>query len=208
MLKMECPDCQEWIHLPFKTRAAEMVCPGCSGIVPVKDVYIAAGPFLIARDVLFKSVPRYKRLIVEAEKEVAGILRNTEKTDHISIKSMKMFINNLKELLNGCRDDARHALDDAGVEYSINQHTFQGNIVNISLTGACIDGKSVPLDRLWKEITIHLRRNEGGPLALKGRVVWIGDGNKMGVRFMANDEKTHDVVEDYIREKSLFQKLL
>lgn len=37
---------------------------------------------------------------------------------------MKTFINNLKELLNGCRDESRHMLDDKGVEYSINQHTF------------------------------------------------------------------------------------
>jgi len=202
MLKMECPDCQEWIHLPFKTREAEMVCPGCSGIIPIKDLYVAAGPFLIAREVLFKSVPRYRRLILEAEKEVAGILK-AEKADNISLRSMKMFINNLKELLDGCRDEARHVLEDNGVEYSINQSAFQGNIVNISVSGACIDGKSVPLDRLWKEITVHLKRADARPFAIKGRVVWIGDGNKMGVKFMTDDEKTRSAVEAYIRKKSI-----
>ena len=203
MLKMECPGCQEWIHLPFKTRAAEMVCPGCSGVIPVKDLYVAAGPFLIARDVLFKSVPRYRRLILEAEKEAAG-LKNSEKVDNISLRSMKMFINNLKELLDGCRDEVRHTLNDNGVEYSINRLIFQGNIVNLSVSGVCIDGKNVSLDRLWKEITVHLKRDEGETCAIRGRVVWIGDGNKMGVKFLTDDEKTRDAIEDYIREKSLF----
>lgn len=203
MLKMECPGCQEWIHLPFKTRAAEMVCPGCSGLIPVKDLYVAAGPFLIARDVLFKSVPRYRRLILEAEKEAAG-LRNSEKVDNISLRSMKMFINNLKELLDGCRDEARHALNDNGVEYSINRLIFQGNIVNISVSGTCIDGKNMSLDRLWQEITVHLKRAEAETCSIRGRVVWIGDGNKMGVKFLTDDEKTRDAIEDYIREKSFF----
>ncbi|MBI4949825.1 MAG: PilZ domain-containing protein [Deltaproteobacteria bacterium] len=200
---MECPGCQEWIHLPFKTRAAEMVCPGCTEVIPVKDLYVAAGPFLIARDVLFKSVPRYRRLILEAEKEAAG-LKNSEKVDNISLRSMKMFINNLKELLDGCRDEARHALNDNGVEYSINRLIFQGNIVNLSVSGVCIDGKNVSLDRLWKEITVHLKRDEVETCAIRGRVVWIGDGNKMGVKFLTDDEKTRDAIEDYIREKSLF----
>lgn len=208
MLKMECSKCNEWIHLPFHSQASEVLCPGCTEVIPVKDVYVAAGPFTISRDVLFKNIYKYKRLVLEAEREEAEIKGkgNGLKTHEISARSIRMFILNLKELLDGCRDNVRHHIED-DVEYTINGASSVGTVVNISLTGICVEGKVVELDRLWKDIVVHLRKDvDSDPAQLHGKIVWVNNSGHMGIKFTNGDKKTHKMIEEYIKARGLFAK--
>ncbi|MBI5587015.1 MAG: hypothetical protein HY889_01460 [Deltaproteobacteria bacterium] len=68
MFKIECASCNSWFHLPFNSEGDEVECPNCSKKTPAKDVYVAAGPYMIFREVLIKNMPKYRRLILEAEK--------------------------------------------------------------------------------------------------------------------------------------------
>ena len=52
MLKTECPKCKGWIVLPFQTGTEEITCSECSEPIPVKDVHVSAGPFMIYREAL------------------------------------------------------------------------------------------------------------------------------------------------------------
>lgn len=208
MLKMECSNCNEWIHLPFHSQCSEVVCSGCSALIPVKEVFVAAGPFLISRDVLHKNIYKYKRLVLEAEKEANEIQKkgNGQRSHDLSARSINMFISNLKELLGGCRDTIRHRLEDDKVEYTITRHSYKGHVVNISLSGICIDSeKAARIDKLWSEIVIHLKTS-ADTSSLPGKIVWLGS-NMMGIKFLKNDGQTRKVIEDYIIEKSLLKRI-
>lgn len=208
MLKVECAKCNKWIHLPFHGEVRETRCPGCGAVIPVKDVYIAAGPFMIYREVLLKNMHKYKRLLAEAEKEMTELKDkgHGQKTYDVSANSVKMFITNLKELLDGCRGKVRHQLmEECPVEYSIHGQTLQGKIVNISLSGVCIDmGSGAPHARPGDRVSVSFKADDKtGHFSIEGEIAWIGKGNQIGVRFSDIPEKSQELIQEYIIEKSL-----
>lgn len=206
VLKTECPRCKGWVTLPFQTGAAEVVCKACSESIPVKDVHVSAGPFMIYRDVLTGSLIKYKRLLAEAEIEIAELRKKDTLTGSygVSIKSLGLFINNLKELLDGCRFDPRHPLtQDTETEYLLDGRAYKGALVNISVTGVCLDTKkNSERTRLWSEIAVRLSDN-GKEFLIPGKIMWIGKTSLIGVKFTSVDDETQEFLKAFIIEKSL-----
>lgn len=207
MLKTECTKCGTWAMLPFNT-VEETACPNCGEDIPVKDVYVSAGPYTIYRDVLLKNMYKYKRLIMEAEKEISELQKkNGEKRYEVTAESIRLLLANFKEMLDGCRDSQRHNLG-SNISYTINKQTYQGKIVNLSLSGICIDaGKIASVSKLFNEIMIRLKYGQE-QVSLNGKIMWIGGGNKMGIKFLNIDENVREALKDYIlrnwdREKAL-----
>ncbi|MDO8426678.1 MAG: PilZ domain-containing protein, partial [Deltaproteobacteria bacterium] len=207
MLKVECTKCNEWVHLPFDTDVKETRCPSCAETIPVTDIYVSSGSFLIARDILAKNIFKYRRLLLEAESEVSDIRRKggAGKPCEISSKTISAFISNLKELLDGCRNSSRFELKDVIVKYALadNSQTHQAGIVNISLSGVCIDVRGrADMGKLWKEIVIHFREpGTAGHFQLNGKVMWI-NGALIGVKFEKVEHQDQKMLKDYILEKT------
>lgn len=175
MLKIECAKCNSWFNLPFNSEGDEVECPKCREKTPAKDVYVAAGPYMIFRDVLIKNMPKYRRLILEAEKEIIELEKKAvKKTYDISAKSVNAFISNLREMLDGCRDTVRYRPTETSVEYVIDGKTYAGEIVNISMTGLCLDArKTATVTSLWSAIEVVFKHNTK-PFSAHGKIVWMG----------------------------------
>ncbi|TAN63335.1 PilZ domain-containing protein [bacterium] len=204
MLKIECSNCNEWVHLPFHADITETTCPGCSAVIPVKDVYVSAGPYIILRDVLLKHMYKYRKLLMEAEKDMEDIKRKGEnvKGIDVTVNSMNVFVSHLKEMLAGCRNSLRHQVSERiDVQLSINRQTVNGKIVNISISGMCVDaGKVYSSTTLGNELEIRLGDGEHKltSFAVIGKVVWAGKDNFMGIKFSNVDQKTQELIKDYI----------
>ncbi|MBI1912404.1 MAG: PilZ domain-containing protein [Deltaproteobacteria bacterium] len=205
MLKTECPNCSSWVHLPFHGNVEETTCPDCGSQIPVKDVYVSAGPFLIFRDILLKNMYKYKRLILEAEKEIEDLKKRGDgiRTYDVSVNTMTNFLGNLKEMLDGCRNSTRHPLGERSVLYTINKQEYQGRLVNLSVTGACIDcGKISTLAKLWNDIELHFEGDGTEGFSIQGKTMWIGNGNLMGVKFVKNEDSTARQIESLILQNN------
>lgn len=205
MLKTECTRCKVWIAVPFLSEG-EVRCPRCAEVNSVKEVHVAAGPFTIFRDVLARNMFKYKRLLAEAEREVEYLKKQDSGGSYdLSIKSISLFISNLKELLDGCRYETRHSVkENDGVEYSIENRLYCGRIINISLSGVCIDcGKNAELTRLWSEIGLRFRDESGSrDFLVQGKIMWIGKGSLVGIKFLELDGEVKGFLKEFILERS------
>ncbi len=202
MLKIECPECKQWIHSHFLADYKEMQCPSCSAKVQVSDLYISAGPFSIHRDVLRKHMFKYKRLLMEAEKELDDLkaAANTFKADPISTKSIGLFINNLKEMLSGCRESTRFAPEGLEIRFVAGQKTIDARLVNISTTGVCVDiGKQAADFKKGDEVSVELGGVGSG--RLPGIVIWAGNG-QAGVRFGELSEEIRKNLFEFLRDNA------
>lgn len=206
MFKIECPKCNEWVHLPFDIDIQETICPRCSGSIPIKDVYVSAGPYLISREVLLKNAYKYKKLLLEAEKEVEDLQRRASdsKGAKVSVQSVDIFISHLKEMIAGCRDSLRHQMEeDASLEFKINDRFFQGGIINVSVSGVCISAGNIASSiNIGDEIEIRLADKNIPLFSVHGKIAWLGKGNLMGIKFSEMDQKTKELIKDYISKRS------
>lgn len=201
MLRHQCPACKEWIHSPFLVDYKEMQCPSCSATVQVSDLYISAGPFSIHRDVLKKNMFKYKRLLMEAEKELEDVKGAVGmlKADAISTKSIAMFINNLKEMLSGCRESTRFSAEGLNIRFIGAKGSVDASLINISTTGICIDiGESAPEYKKDDEVAVEL--GGAGRGRLPGHVVWAGKG-PVGIRFDEMNDETRKGLFEFLRDK-------
>jgi hypothetical protein len=161
---------------------------------------------MIYRDVLTGSLIKYKRLLAEAEIEISELRKKDALTGSygVSIKSLGIFINNLKELLDGCRFDPRHPLTQGTeTEYMLDGRAYKGDLVNISVTGICLDTKrNSERTRLWSEIAVRLS-DKGKEFLIPGKIMWIGKTSLIGVKFTSVDDETQEFLKDFIIEKSI-----
>lgn len=206
VLKTECPKCKGWVSLPFQTGTETVVCSNCSEPAPIKDVHVSAGPFMMYREAITGNLTKYMKLLAEAEVELAGLREKDALTGAygISIKSLGLFITSLKELLDGCRNDPRHPLNHAlEVEFLINGRASRGSLVNLSVTGACIDAKDAPAKAALKsEISVKLSGKDREFL-IPGKVMWTDDAGLIGVMFTSDDAEAREFLKSLIIEKSL-----
>ncbi len=203
MLKVECPKCKEWIHSPFLVEMEETMCPTCGVQIPVEEVYITAGPYSISRDVLMKHFFKYKRLLTEAANELEGMKKEGKglRTYEISSESVNKFMGNLQELLTGCRSGFRIAPGDKKVNYFVKDVAYESMLVNISMTGICIDAvEGSVMPRKGEEITIELV-DEQHSIKVNGKVVRSSEGGTIGIEFLGLDDNTRKGLLDYILEK-------
>ncbi len=208
MLKIECPGCNEWVSLPFDIGINETTCPRCSGVIPLKDVYVSAGPYTIHRDVLIKNMYRYKKLLAEAEKEFDEVGGRKDARDRdVTARSVKLFITHMKEMLSGCRGSTRHPLsEEISAELKINNRTFSGQVVNISVSGLCLDASGSPALDLTDELEITLSCGDDNKITVAGRVAWSDRQGYLGVRFTGVSPEAREAIEACITEKSVLMK--
>jgi len=200
MLRHQCPVCKEWIHSPFLIDYKQMQCPSCQADVELSDLYISAGPFSIHRDVLRKNMFKYTRLLTEAEKELSELKDAVGelKADPISTKSIALFIQNLKEMLSGCRDSTRFSAEGLNVRFiGRDGGAVDGRLINISTTGICVDiGSDASRCAKGDEVAVEL--DGAGKGRLPGMVIWKGKG-PVGVRFNEMDEETKQGLFEFLR---------
>lgn len=202
MLKIECPTCKNWLHSPFLMEMEEMKCPNCATVIQTKDVYIAAGPYMINRDVLLKHVFKYKRLFSEAAKEYDEIKKEGkgQKAYKVSSDTIKVFMDHLKELLEGCRNGFRVAPEKKEVDYSYRDEDFEGKLVNISMSGICVGGNPGAVPYKGDSVTVSLKEGKYD-FKVTGEVVWADTSGMMGLRFQNMDDETRKHLVNYIIEK-------
>lgn len=206
VLKTECPDCKIWVYSPFLNESDNTVCPDCGKNFPVGELFVSAGPFAIYREVLQKNMHKYTRLLGEAKKELESLssLKGMGKPYEETASTVRKFIANLEELLEGCREGLRVHAGDIGVDYVLNDTVMKARLVNISITGICLDvGENVA--RLGKGQVITLAIKDPAipdGFRLVGEVVWSGKGTQTGVRFLDLDNDEKRVLKDYVMEKN------
>ncbi len=187
--------------MPVYADLGKVECPTCVEAIPVKDVYVSAGQFLICRDILRKSIHKYKRIVEEAEQEVAELQKNGGLRAHsVTASSINGFIKKLKEMLDGCRSQMRHRLADEYAEYVLGQKKCKAKVVNISTSGVCLECREVlGLETLWNDISITFKpRKSPSALAARGKVMWIGKNGRMGVKLSTD---ACGWVDGYLRER-------
>ncbi|MEE9543276.1 MAG: PilZ domain-containing protein [Thermodesulfobacteriota bacterium] len=203
MLKVECPKCKEWVHSPFLVEMEEMTCPSCGVEIPVEEVYISAGPYSISRDVLMKHFFKYRRLLTEAASELEELKKEGEglKTYDITAENVTKFMKNLEELLAGCRSGFRISPGDKKVNYFVDGASYDSKLINISMTGICIDGgEGATLPGINDEITIELVDNSYS-IKVEGIVVRVDRSGTMGIQFAELGADTKKALLDYVLEK-------
>lgn len=205
MVKIECSKCAVWIHLPFHGREDLVECPHCAKTTPVRDIFVSGGQFILHRDILVRNMQKYRRLVSEAEKEMAGLQKKgaSSRAYDISARSLSLFVSDLKEMLDGCRDVVRHSMNGVKALITIDGRRYYGNILNLSVSGICLGaGRTASIDRLWSDAKVLLKGEKTGPFTVGGKIMWIGKGGQMGIRFSNVDEPTMGLIKGYILEKT------
>lgn len=205
MVKIECSRCKTWVELPFYRKEDRISCPQCSQHSPVTEVFVSGGPFILHRDILVKNMHRYRIIISEAEKEMLELQKKavSARAYEISARSIGLFISDLKEMLDGCRDVVRHNVNGVKARYTIEKKNYYGNIQNLSVSGICIEaGKTASVNRLWNEASVLLKGRKTGQFTVDGKVMWVSKNGRMGIRFSIADEKTACLIREYIIEKT------
>ena len=206
MIKIECSRCADWIQLPFHKKEELIKCPRCSETTRVKDVFVSGGPYIMHRDILIANMQKYRRLVSEAEKEILALQKKgaAEKAYEISARSLKMFVTEFKEMLDGCRDIVRHNINGLRTSFTVNGRKYHGNILNLSVSGICLDaGRNASVNRLWCEANVLLKGRNTGPFTVGGKIMWLSKDGRMGIRFLNVDEQAMRLIEEFIVEKTV-----
>jgi len=206
MLKTECPKCKCAITSPFLAGAEDMECPNCKETFHVKDVCISAGPYSIYREVLLKNIHKYVRLLREARIELKDLEEQGKDSLPFkeSAKTVNIFMERLKELLDGCRDKLRVPGGGAPVDYTIDDASFEGSLQNISVTGLCLKVESDE-GKAARGRSINLSIKDPAldePLSLNGQVVWDSNDGLLGVKFDDVDDAAKEALSAYMATKT------
>jgi len=211
MQKADCPKCKCSVTSPFITDAREIECPNCETLFTSKDVLVAAGPYSVYRDVLIRNMHKYVRLLRDATAEIRELeeLGKDSLPYRESANTIRIFVENLRELLGDCRDKLRVSGGKATVDYSVGEKTYRGVLKNISSTGICISvaGEN---ERLVPGKIIRLKIQDEGlgePLCLKGWVVWHTEKGISGLKFVGLEDSVKESLHTFISLKGSLEEL-
>ncbi len=211
MRKADCPHCKCSVTSPFMTESREIECPNCVTLFTAKDVFVATGPYSIYREVLIRSMHKYVRLLREARAEIRELeeLGVDSLPYRESAKTIKVFVENLRELLGSCRDKLRVSGGKATVDYYMGEDIYRGVLKNISSTGICM---AVPQTshRIGPGRIIKLRIKDESlsePLCLRGWVVWSTEKGITGIKFVSLDESAREALHKFISFKGSLEDL-
>jgi len=182
-----------------------MECPHCREVTGVSDIFVAAGPFVIYRELLTKNMQKYRRLVSEIECEIVELQKagSENRAYDISARSLSHFVAHLKEMLDGCRDIVRHNISGVKAQYTIDGRRYRANVLNLSASGICLDaGKTASVNRLWSEATVQLKGDGTGAFNLRGKIIWLGKDGRMGMKFTNVDSELAKLIETFIIEKT------
>ncbi len=211
MLNTDCPKCKCSIASPFMSETREMECPNCGCTFSAKDVFVATGPYSIYRDVLVRNMHKYVSLLREATAEMNELeeLGKESLPYRESAKTIRIFVDRLRELLEGCRAQLRVPGGKATVEYFVEDSPFVGELKNISSTGLCI---AIPEEshRIGPGRIIKLRIKDeclSTPLCLQGWVVWSTEKGITGLKFVSLEKSSTEALRRFITLKGSLQSL-
>lgn len=209
MLKTKCPNCKCSVKSTFLVEAQQATCDGCGETFIVKDIYISVGPYTIYKEVVLENTPNYVRLLRELRAEAARMEERGKDSlpYRESAKTVNLFVNMLRELLEGCRDKPRVPGGKATVEYYIDETAYHGVLKNISSTGICfaISDKSL---QIGPGRIIKLSVKDEGlsePLCLKAWVVWSTEKGITGLKFVGLDAASRETLCKFIAYKGSTQ---
>lgn len=206
MLKMECPKCKAPIYSRLLAEITTVYCRKCKTHVPVDDVLISASGYTMFRNDILYRISRYEKLLQEAEKEVIFLGKSGEAASE-SLKSLRKFIANMNELLDGARDHFRAHLPHVDVNYGLENNTCSGKLINLSVAGACIEPENIEcLPQVNSDIYLDFSLPSiSKPFSLKGNVAWIKKGAKnrdfdigIGVKFIALNETSRLLLWEFV----------
>jgi len=188
-----------------------MDCPNCGTVFSTKDVFVATGPYSIYREVLVRNMHKYVRLLREATAEMSELeeLGKDSMPFRESAKTVGVFVERLKELLDGCRDKLRVPGGKATVEYSVDETPYTGELKNISSTGICI-AISDKSPRIGPGRIIKLCLKDSclsEPLYLQGWVVWSTEKGITGLKFVGLDVSLKEALRKFITFKGSIENL-
>ncbi len=206
MLRTECPSCNCAVTSPFLAEAEDMECPNCGTTFTVKDVCISAGPYSIYREVLLKNIHKYVRLLREAREELEELEEQGRESLPFreSARTVKMFMERLKELLDGCRERLRVSGGNTPLVCRFDKRSASGTLLNISATGLCLkvnEGETVP--SRGQEVNICFDEpGSSESFCLTGRVMWTSDDGLAGMRFEDLEGPVREALERFVTLKS------
>lgn len=202
MLQIECSNCKKQVSPPIIIDIKEINCPDCSTIIPPKNIFIAAGPYNIHRDALLKNLHRYRQLLADAEREMAELKTSDSRNAESAARNANKLIYHLKELFSGCADHQRHRLaGDAKVHFRINHRDYQGKLINLSLSGACIGESNASFIIASTPLEITLPDPGKEEIKIQGKIVWTTRKGLLGIKF-TNTDRNRDQIKDYISRNS------
>jgi hypothetical protein len=140
---------------------------------------------------------------MEAERELDALAERQKGPQDVSIRTVRKFIENLKEMLDGCRNNPRTHLTTDVVKYIIDDITYQGKLINISTSGVCIKAaEDSSLPQKGDEVNVIFEEEkEEDPCRIEGEVIWIGKGNHFGIKFIDLDKSKKKCLQHYMLER-------
>ena len=207
MLKMKCPNCDEMIASALLSELEQITCDHCLQSVSVADVLVYAEGFTFHRSDLLKRLFRYKTLLSEVGKE-REMLENDVHASEESKKSLERFQQALEEVMAGARNNLRlDFTEPLPVRFSVNEQIHSAALVNLSMTGACLEiAHNVPCPRRKVAIalTISLPGLNTG-FDLSGTVSWVDkagtkahNGCAVGIEFKSLNAENISHLWDFI----------
>ena len=178
----------------------QVTCEHCQVQVPVENVMVFAEGFTFHRNDLIKRLFRYKGLLDEISKERQMLEQNPQASAE-SKKSLDRFSQALAEVMAGARNNLRIDFSKAlPVRYRASSRAESGKLVNISMSGACIEiDQKAACPRKKAALTIEFSLpGLDYSFSLSGRVSWAKKGRSFGLEFNDIEQAALDNLWDYI----------
>lgn len=211
MLKMKCPNCQQYIVSALLAEIETVPCEHCRQTVPVQDLLVSAQGFTIHRDDLIKRFFRYQKLLTEVTKE-RELMEQSRDISVESRQSVDRFLTTLEEMMAGARKNFRIQFSrTAPVQISFDRRVFPGWLVNLSMEGARLQTEAPdPLPKPKSVISVEFSlagRTEA--FSLSGVVAWVRPAKEektptrdIGIRFKKLDETTQADLWQFIVKRA------
>lgn len=207
MLMMKCPKCSEHIRSALLAEIKEIRCNHCKEKVPVAGILVSSHGFTFERSDLLKRFYRYRKLLDEVIEERNSMTGNQSTTDE-SLRSIEKFLTVLQGMMAGARDHFRCSFPrplPVAIRYS--QQECSGNILNLSMNGACVEiPSSYLLPRVKGAVTMTFSLpDQTETISVAGEVSWAlkspaddKKGHTAGVRFTVKDNNARNALWYYI----------
>jgi hypothetical protein len=207
MLKMKCPNCDQYIVSALLAEIDTVPCEHCRQTVPVNDLLVSAQGFTIHRDDLIKRFFRYQKLLSEVTKE-RELMENNKDISMESRQSVDRFLATLEEMMAGARKNFRIQFSrPAPAQINFDVRDFTGWLVNLSMEGARFQTEAPdPLPKPKSLISLQFSlEGRTEVFSLSGVVAWVRPSKKVnlpardiGVRFKNLDEPTQSDLWQFI----------
>jgi predicted Zn finger-like uncharacterized protein len=204
MLEMKCSECNGVISSALLADLEEVNCNHCQALVPIKDLTVSANGFTYYCADLKKRLPHYKSLLKNFTAELKYLEKDPDassKRKHSLDKTVQALKTGMATTRNNCRI---HFADEQLMKYRSDSQIEIGKLVNISMTGACIElmpSSTAPRKNSQMTIMFSLPDKEH-VFSLNGVIRWCYDGS-FGISFDAVKPEEGTLLWEYIATSTL-----